>query len=75
MHNDRSTGVCAVVIGSLTQTLQAQSVLAGSAVRSEVVKADAVGGRRGCAYALSYSCMQESLVRQLLKNAGIRIRS
>ena len=74
MHSDQTTGVCSAAVGSLTQALQAQSVLAAAAVKSDVVKADTVGGRRGCAYALSYSCEQETLVRRLLKSAGIRIR-
>ena len=63
---------CIAVIGTLTQAMQAQSVLASSAIRSEVVKADS--WRQGCAYAVRYPCINAGEVRLLLKQAGIRIR-
>ena len=68
-------GGCGCIIGSMTQALQAQRVLAKSAIRAEVIKADAAQTHRGCAYALSYSCAQENNVRSVLQNAGIRARS
>ena len=65
---------CLAVMGSMTQAMRAQKVLAGAAVRAEVVKADSAHTRRGCAYALSYPCSQESNVRTILSGAGIRVR-
>ena len=65
---------CLAVIGSMTQAMRAQKVLAGAAVRADVVKADSAHTRRGCAYALSYPCAQENNVRTILAGAGIRVR-
>lgn len=65
---------CIAVVGSMTQTLRAQKVLASAAVRADVIKADSAHTRRGCAYALSYPCSQENNVRTILSSAGIRVR-
>ncbi|MBE6566524.1 MAG: DUF3343 domain-containing protein [Ruminococcaceae bacterium] len=65
---------CLAVMGSMTQAMHAQKVLAAAAVRAEVVKADSAHTRRGCAYALSYPCSQENNVRTILSGAGIRVR-
>jgi len=65
---------CLAVMGSMTQAMRAQKVLSDAAVRAEVVKADSAHTRRGCAYALSYPCSQESNVRTILSSAGIRVR-
>ena len=65
---------CLAVIGSLTLTMRAQSVLSNAAIFSRVEKADSATTRRGCAYALSYPCSQEENVRTVLKSAGIRLR-
>ena len=65
---------CLAVMGSMTQAMRAQKVLAGAAVRADVVKADSAHTRRGCAYALSYPCAQENNVRSILAGAGIRVR-
>ena len=74
MQNDFYSYGCLAVMGSMTQTLRAQKVLADAAVRAEVVKADSAHTRRGCAYALSYPCSQEGNVRTVLSSAGIRVR-
>ena len=65
---------CLAVMGSMTQAMRAQKVLAVAAVRAEVVKADSTHTRRGCAYALSYPCSQENNVRTILAGASIRVR-
>ena len=65
---------CVAVIGSMTQALRAQKVLASAAVRADVVKADSDHTRRGCAYALSYPCSQENNVRTILAASGVRVR-
>ena len=74
MQNNFYSYGCLAVIGSVTQTLRAQKVLLGAAIRAEVVKADSAHTRRGCAYALSYPCSQENNVRTILSGAGIRVR-
>lgn len=66
---------CIAVIGSMTQTMRAQNVLAMAAIRTEVIKADSSLVRRGCAYALLYACAQDENVRDVLSNAGIRVKS
>jgi hypothetical protein len=40
---------CVATIGSMTQALRAQRVLANAALRAEIVKADSALTRRGCA--------------------------
>ena len=74
MQNNFYSFGCLAVMGSMTQVLRAQKVLSEAAVRTEVVKADSAHTRRGCAYALSYPCSQESNVRTILSSAGIRVR-
>ena len=74
MQNDFYSYGCLAVMGSMTQTLRAQKVLSDAAVRAEIVKADSAHTRRGCAYALSYPCLQENNVRTILSSAGIRVR-
>lgn len=74
MQNNFYCNGCLAVMGSMTQAMRAQKVLAGAAVRAEVVKADSAHTRRGCAYALSYPCSQENNVRTILSGAGIRVR-
>lgn len=66
-------GNCSAVIGSMTQAIRAQRVLADAAIRAEVVKADASVTRYGCAYAVSYPCSQDRNVREVLRNARIRV--
>lgn len=66
---------CMAIIGSMTQAIRAQRVLASAAIRAEVIKADSGDVRRGCAYALSYPCAQGGNVRIALKSGGIRVRA
>ena len=73
MHDYQSG--CLAVIGSMTQAIRAQRVLANAAVRAEVVKADPGDSRHGCASALSYPCAQGANVRALLKGSGVRVRA
>lgn len=75
MRNDSEKRECIAVIGSMTRAMRAQSVLASAAIRVEVIKADSSQTGRGCAYALSYPCVQDENVRNVLQNAGIRVRS
>ena len=68
-------GGCHAVIGSMTQAIRAQRILANAAIRAEVVKADTGESRHGCAYALSYPCAQGANVRTILKSNGVRVRT
>ncbi|MBQ8310411.1 MAG: DUF3343 domain-containing protein [Clostridia bacterium] len=72
MHDYQSGCYC--VMGSMTQAMRAQRVLADAAIRADIVKSDSGESRRGCAYALSYSCAQAVNVRTVLSRAGIRPR-
>ena len=60
------------VIGSMTQAMRAQAVLAKAAIRVSVIKAEAAATGRGCAYAIEYDCTQEQNVIAVLRAAGIR---
>ena len=75
MRNDSEKNECIAVIGSMTQAMRAQKILANAAIRADVIKADSSLTKRGCAYAVSYSCLQDDNVKSVLKNAGIRVRS
>lgn len=75
MRNDSDTKECIAVVGSMTQAMNAQSVLARAAIRTEVVKADSANNGRGCAYALSYDCGQEANLKRVLQLGGIHVRS
>lgn len=66
---------CLAIIGSMTQAMRAQKVLANAAVRAEVIKVDSALTGKGCAYAVSYSCLQADNVKTILKSAGIRVRN
>jgi len=66
--------LCSAVIGSVTEALKAQQVLASDAIPSEVIKAERVGGRKGCIYGISFSCAQENNVRATLGAAKINVR-
>ena len=65
---------CLAIIGSMTQAMRAQKALANAAVRAEVIKVDSALTGKGCAYAVSYSCLQADHVKMILKGAGIRVR-
>ena len=67
-------GGCLCIIGSMTQTMRAQKLLASVAIVADAVKADTGKGGRGCTYALSFSCTQKENVRRILTGGGIRIR-
>lgn len=64
---------CRIVIGSMTQAMKAQNVLATAAIPSAVIKTEA-SSRKGCAYGLSFSCQQENNVRTVLASARIAVK-
>ena len=74
MGNEPERKSCMAVVGSLTQAMKAQSALTAAAIFSRVEKAESSAPRRGCASGVSFPCAQEANVREVLRNAGIRIR-
>ena len=75
MRGETGNAACYCTVGSVTLTMRAQGVLRSASIRSQVVSADADHAAKGCAYALSYPCAQQALVRHVLENAGIQVRS
>ena len=75
-HADRIQypDTCTAVIGSMTQTMKAQSVLATAAIRAAVTKLSSTKSQTGCVYGLDFSCRQSQNVRQILSDAGIAVR-
>ena len=65
---------CTAVIGSMTQTMKAQSVLATASIRAAVTKLSSTKNQTGCVYGLDFSCRQTPNVRQILADAGIPVR-
>ena len=75
MQHDLKFERCVAVIGSMTRAMRAQSLLATSAIRTEVVKVDSSRTGHGCAYGIAFSGYQEENVKRILQNVGIRVRS
>lgn len=68
------TGKCTAVIGSMTQAMKAQSLLADAAIRATVVKVSSGKTHNGCAYGVDFPCTQSGSVRTVLDQGGIRVR-
>ncbi len=66
---------CTALLGSMTQALQAQAVLTEASVCASVVKSEDVTKRKGCAYGVRFPCGYAPLVKKVLKDSGIRVRS
>ena len=69
-----STGTCTAVIGSMTQAMKAQSVLAEAAIRASLTKISSSRTRGGCAYGVDFPCTQSGNVQTVLTRAGVRVR-
>ena len=67
-------GSCTAVIGSMTQAMRAQSLLAEAAIRSTVVKVSSAKSTGGCAYGVDFPCTQMSNAQTVLTRTGIRVR-
>ncbi len=65
---------CVVVLGSVTECMQAGRLLAQSYLSTEVIKADPSRGQRGCVYGLEYDCAQDRAIKEAFSRAGIRPR-
>ena len=68
------SGVCTLVIGSMTQAMAAQKALAEASIRVSIVKISSSRTHNGCAYGLDFPCTQMGNVRTVLGRAGVRIR-
>ena len=68
------SGVCTLVIGSMTQAMTAQSVLAEAAIRASIVKISSSRTHNGCAYGVDLPCTQMGNAKAILGRAGVRIR-
>ncbi|MBO5682404.1 MAG: DUF3343 domain-containing protein [Clostridia bacterium] len=61
-----SSSTCITEIGSVTQAMKSQEILAKYAIPAKIIKAEA--SRRGCVYALEYPCSQKANVERLLSS-------
>ena len=68
------SGICTLEVTSVTQAIKFQNLLTQYAIPSKIIKADS-SSRRGCVYALSYTCSQKDNVNMILSNAGINLKS
>ena len=71
MQKNTDNRDCIAVIGSVTGAMRARSVLRGAGIDCEVIKAESTQSNRGCTYGVTYPCLWEGKIRQLLQNAGI----
>ena len=69
-----SIGICTAVIGSMTQAMRAQSVLADTAIRASITKISSTMTHNGCAYGVVFPCTQNRNARMVLNRAGIKVR-
>ena len=75
MWNERKDDEkCFVLVGSVTLAIQAQKYLRENGVYAQIVKADSISPKYGCAYALEYSCRGEDDVKRILRRAGIHAK-
>ncbi len=67
-------GTCTAVIGSMTQAMKAQSLLADAAIRGGITKISSAGTHNGCAYGVEFPCTQSANARTVLERGGVRVR-
>ena len=65
---------CTAVIGSMTQAMKAQTVLAEAAIRASITKISSSETHNGCAYGVDFPCTQSGNVRMVLTREGIKVR-
>ena len=74
LPDDTARGTCTAVIGSMTQAMRAQSILAEATIRAVVVKVSSAKSTGGCAYGVDFPCTQMSNAKTVLNQAGVRVR-
>ena len=67
----RDSSQCSAEIGSVTEAMKAQAVLAAAAIPSEIIKKEGSSRRRGCVFGIGFSCAQQNNVRAVLGSARI----
>ena len=70
----RDSYECSAELGSVTEAMKAQRVLAAAAIPSEIIKNEG-GRRRGCVFGIGFSCAQANNVRTVLSSARITPKS
>lgn len=65
---------CFALIGPITQAIRAQKLLAAAGLYVQIIKADTISAKYGCAYAIEYSCHMEERVRQILRKEEIHVK-
>lgn len=65
---------CIAEIGSMTQAMRAQRVLAEAVIPATVVKTDSSKSERGCAYGVSISCAQRENAELVFEKSRVRVR-
>ena len=63
--------ICIATIPSLNMCIKAQKALAQNAIFCKIVSIDPKLTKRGCAYAIEFSCSEERNVKSILRRAGI----
>lgn len=63
---------CVAEIGSVTQAMKAQKILAEAAIPSTVVKSGSSG--KGCAYGVLVSCVYRENIERLFDRAKVRVK-
>ena len=74
MQTENERKSCLAVIGSLTQAMKAQGILAEAAIRVNISKISSSGASGGCAYGVDFPCTQSGNVKMILDRAGVRVR-
>ena len=69
-----ASGLCTAVIGSMTQAMKAQTILAEAAIRTSLTKISSGKTTGGCAYGVDFLCAQSANVRVILEKGGVRVR-
>ena len=66
----RDSYECSAELGSVTEAMKAERVLAAAAIPSEIIKIEG-GRRRGCIFGIGFSCVQANNVRAVLSSSRI----
>ena len=70
----RESYECSAELGSVTEAMKAERVLAAAAIPSEIIKIEG-SRRRGCVFGIGFSCSQQNNVRAVLSAARINPRN
>ena len=71
MTRDSYEYECSAELGTVTEAMKAQKVLAAAAIPSEIIKKEGSSRRRGCVFGIGFSCAQQNNVRAILGSARI----